>query len=605
MNYKETLDYINSVRLNQWKLGLSRTRELLHMLGDPQDNLKFVHIGGTNGKGSTSAMIESVLRAAGYRTGLFPSPFIEEFRERIKVSSRKISEEDLCRITAAVKDAADSMEDEPSHFEIVTAIGMLYFSEMKCDIVVLEVGLGGEFDATNIIKNPEAVVLTNIGLDHTDYLGTTLEEIARTKSGIIKDEAPVVLYPNVPEVMNVVTEICEERGSELTVVDFNRIESISSDLNGQTFKWDGREISMNMAGDYQMRNAATALTLIEKLREREWKISDENISSGMATAEWPARFELLGTSPLFILDGGHNSQCAKAVVESLEKYLPGRKLTVVTGMLRDKDYEETLDVLLPYADRFYCLTPDSNRALYAEDLAEMIKEKGVPAECFKTAEAALTKCFYNNQATLAFGSLYLAGDIRKAYRNLEKKRLRASVMRARESLSENERKKFSGEICRRLIETSEYKEAHTVLVYNWIGAEVRLDEFEAAAEKDGKKLAYPICVSGRDFLAVEPGEGEDAWTDMGFFGIKEPVIEKGSVIDPADIDLVIAPCVSFDEKCRRLGMGGGFYDKYLPGCTNAEIIAVAYELQKSKKIPTDDFDQSVDMVVTEKGLYTK
>ena len=162
MTYKETLDYINSVRLNQWKLGLSRTRELLHMLGDPQDKLKFVHIGGTNGKGSTSAMIESVLRNAGYKTGLFPSPYLEEFRERIRVGGKKISEGDLCRITEKVKAAADTMEDDPSHFEIVTAIGMIYFSEMKCDIVVLEVGLGGEFDATNIIKAPEVSVLTNI-----------------------------------------------------------------------------------------------------------------------------------------------------------------------------------------------------------------------------------------------------------------------------------------------------------------------------------------------------------------------------------------------------------------------------------------------------------
>ncbi len=186
LSYQETLDYINSVRLNQWKLGLSRTRELLEKLGNPQKELKFVHVGGTNGKGSTCAMLESILRAAGYRTAIFPSPYIEDFRERMQVNGEMISREALCRLTGKVKEAADTMEDEPSHFEIVTAIGMMYFREMKCDIVVLEVGLGGEFDATNIIDPPEVAVLTNIGFDHTDYLGNTLAEIAATKAGIIK-----------------------------------------------------------------------------------------------------------------------------------------------------------------------------------------------------------------------------------------------------------------------------------------------------------------------------------------------------------------------------------------------------------------------------------
>lgn len=605
MNYKETLDYINSVRLNQWKLGLSRTRELLRMLGDPQDNLKFVHIGGTNGKGSTSAMIESVLRAAGYRTGMFPSPYIEEFRERIRVSGEMISEEDLCRITGKVKAAADSMEDEPSHFEIVTAIGMLYFYEKKCDIVVLEVGLGGEFDATNIIKAPEVSVLTNIGLDHTDYLGTGLGEIARTKSGIIKSGSPVVLYPNVPEVTDVVSAICAEGGCSLYTVDFGRIGSEAAEPGFQIIRWDGRRYRLGLAGAYQLRNAAVALTTVEILQKKGWNIPEEAVSKGLESVSWPARFELLGTDPVFILDGGHNSQCAEAVAESLDKYLPGEKITLVIGMLRDKDYEEALDILLPYACRCFCLTPDSSRAIYAEDLAALIREKGGIAECFKTAEEALTKCFYDSRPVLAFGSLYLAGEIRKAYRKIAKRKIRAGGIAAREALPAEDRRKYSEEICRRIAGTEEYRRAGTIFMYKWIGGEVMLDALERKASEDGKRIVYPLCTGKAEMLAIEPGDGDDAWNDCGYCGIIEPVPEKGSVVQPFEIDLVIAPCTAFDEGCRRMGMGGGFYDNYLPGCTNAAVIAAAFEIQKNKRIPADDWDRPVECVITEKAIYGK
>ena len=418
MTYQETLDYINSVRHNQWKLGLSRTIELLHMLGDPQDELKFVHVGGTNGKGSTCAMIESVLRSAGYRTGIFPSPYIEEFRERIRVSGEMISEEDLCRITDRVRSCADAMEDVPSHFEIVTAIGMLYFREMECDIVVLEVGLGGEFDATNIIDPPEAAVLTNIGFDHTDYLGNTLAEIARTKSGIIKTGSRVILYPNVPEVTDVVTEICRERGCPLEIVDFGRMKIEHADLEGQTLSWDGREYTIPLIGEYQVRNAATALTVIETLRRVGWKISDNAVTEGLADVSWPARFEVLGRDPLFILDGGHNLQCGEAVADSVRKYLPETEVTLVIGMLKDKDYMAVLDIILPLADHCLCLTPASDRALPADELSEVIRKKGVSTEVCADAEDAVRKALSGDRPVLAFGSLYMAGEVRPAYRKI-------------------------------------------------------------------------------------------------------------------------------------------------------------------------------------------
>lgn len=426
MNYKETLDYINSVRLNQWKLGLSRTRELLDMLGNPQDDLRFVHVGGTNGKGSTCAMIESVLRCSGFRTGSFPSPYIEDFRERICVSGEMISKDDLCRITEKVKSCADRMEDEPSHFEIVTAIGMMYFKEKCCDIVVLEVGLGGEFDATNIIAPPLLSILTNIGFDHTEYLGTTLGEIARTKGGIIKTPSPVVVYPNTNEVIDTLKDICRERGCEMSIADFDRLKPGRADLFGQSFTWQGSvfgggsdiEISMPLIGEYQLRNAALALTALEKLKECGIDISKEALTEGMAKVSWPARFEVLGHRPIFILDGGHNPQCAEAVAESLRKYFPGGGITFVIGVLADKDYNSVLDTLLPFAKKCYCVAPASERALKADDLAACVREKGIQVETFETTELAIRKALEGSEPVLAFGSLYMAGEVRTAYRKL-------------------------------------------------------------------------------------------------------------------------------------------------------------------------------------------
>lgn len=418
MDLDQALEYINSATWSQWKLGLGRTFELLGKVGDPQKSLKFVHVAGTNGKGSTCAMIESVLRAAGYRTGMYPSPFIEEFTERIQVNGEPITSDALCELTQIVKEAADMMEDHPSQFELITTIGMLYFARMKCDIVVLEVGLGGIYDSTNVIDAPEVCVITNIGYDHTEYLGTTLAEIASNKAGIIKSGADVVAYPNVPEVMDVLTEVCSEKGCSLAEADFGRISTTGADLGAQHLKWDELEFDLPLVGEYQVRNAAVALTVIETLVQRGWNITEDSICRGMAAVKWPARFEVLGTDPVFILDGGHNLQCAEAVAASVGRYLPGRKVILLIGMLADKDYESVLNVLLPYADRCCCVTPPSNRALAGAELAGLIRDKGIDAEYFDSIPEAVKKCKHGSDPVLAFGSLYLAGEVRKAYREV-------------------------------------------------------------------------------------------------------------------------------------------------------------------------------------------
>lgn len=438
MTIEEALEYINSRSWSQWRLGLSRTYELLRRVGDPQKDLKFVHIAGTNGKGSTSAMIASILACSGCRTGMYPSPFIESFNERIQINGELISDDDLRELTEIVREAGDAMEDHPTHFEIITALGMLYFKKKGCDVVVLEVGLGGTYDSTNVIDTPELCVITNIGIDHTQYLGETLAEIASAKAGIIKEGADVVCYPNVPEVMDVIEAAVRDKGARLRVADFGRIRQLGADLGGQRLEWsadrsaspedDDKDhnivIEFPLAGTYQMRNAAVALTAAELLAEKGWPVTEASIAEGMARVSWPARFEVLRREPVFILDGGHNRQCAEAAAESLRNYMPGEKLTFLIGMLGDKDYEAVLDVLLPFAEKCICVTPDSERALPASELAKAIDKKSggsVKAVVYDSVTDAVRECMEGSDDVLAFGSLYLAGEVRAAWRRLSEK----------------------------------------------------------------------------------------------------------------------------------------------------------------------------------------
>ena len=403
MTYEETLEYLNAYTRSTWKLGLERIRELLLKLGDPQKELKFVHVAGTNGKGSTCAMTENILRNAGYHTGFFPSPYIEDFCERIQCSGEKISHEDLVKYTEAVEKAAESMTDQPSTFEIITAIGMLYFRDRNCDIVVLEVGMGGEFDATNVIDAPEVAVICNIGLDHTEYLGDTVQKIAQTKCKIIKPGCAVAMYPNIPEVTCVVQDAAEANMSRIY------------------YAWDElKEYKLSLFGEHQKKNAMTVLAVIHALRDRHWDISEEAVEKGFATASWPARFEILsdGTKdiPKFVLDGGHNPQCAQAMVKAVEEFVPDEKVTFLIGMLADKDYEQVIDIIMPYADSFVTITPDSTRALSANALADTIIKKGGRAVAFDDYEKAMDYAMALGKTVIAFGSLYAAGSIRSLYR---------------------------------------------------------------------------------------------------------------------------------------------------------------------------------------------
>ena len=417
MTEREAIAYIEDQGWSATRLGLGRTRTLLAALGDPQKRLKFVHVAGSNGKGSACAMFDAILRAAGYKTGLYISPYIQTFHERMQVGGANIPGEKLAALTERVRAVAEGMEDHPSEFELVTAIAMQYFYEEGCDIVVLEVGMGGALDSTNAIDAPELAVITNIGLEHTEYLGDTIEAIAETKAGIIKPGCACVCYDGAPEASATVRAVCERRGVPLTPVDFSRLKPMDASLDGQRFAWDGREYSLALLGPHQLHNAALVLTGIGALRERGWEIPEEAVARGLGKVVWPARLEVLNRAPLFLLDGGHNPQCAEALANALDALLPGEKFVFLTGVLSDKDYPAILSRLLPYAREFVCVTPDSPRALEASALAAYLRDMGAQATACGTVPAGVAEALARagEGGVVAFGSLYLAGAVRTAF----------------------------------------------------------------------------------------------------------------------------------------------------------------------------------------------
>ena len=415
MNVNEAIEYIHSVFWKGSIPGLSRTQELLSKMGNPEKDLKYVHIAGTNGKGSTAAMTASILRKAGYRTGLYTSPYIYRFHERMQIDGEQISDEDLIEITEYVKPLADSMSESPTEFELVCCIAFEYFKRKKCDIVVLEVGMGGEFDATNVIPCPEVAVITNIGLDHTDVLGSTVEEIALTKSGIFKEGGNAVVYRGAPSVEAVFEDVCRKNNVNLKKADFDSLKLNSLDLFGQNFDCGSRKnIQLPLLGDHQLHNASVVLSVADTLIEKGWKISEENIYDGIRDVSWPGRFDIVCRDPLFIIDGGHNPQCLEALVKNVEDYLSGRKVIALTGVLADKDYGDMYQPILPLIHEFVCITPDSPRKMEAAELAKYLQAVGAKATACATTQDGVRKAIElagKDGAILCFGSLYSIGAI--------------------------------------------------------------------------------------------------------------------------------------------------------------------------------------------------
>lgn len=418
MNAEQAIEYIHSVCWKGSIPGLGRTQELLKRMGNPEKKLKFVHIAGTNGKGSTAAMTASILRKAGYRTGLYTSPYIYRFHERMQVDGVEISDEDLAACTEFVKPHADAMAESPTEFELVCCIAFEYFARMACDIVVLEVGMGGALDSTNVIDAPEVAVITNIGLDHTDYLGNTVEQIAETKAGIFKENGNAVIYRSTDSVEAVFERICRERNVSLKKADFDTLLLHSHGLDGQVFDCGERKgLALPLLGDHQLHNAAVVLSVIDTLIEKGWQISEENIRAGLQDVRWPGRFDIVSRDPLFIIDGGHNPQCIEALVKNIQDYLAGRRVIALTGVLADKDYGNMYLSVLPLIQEFVCITPPNPRKLDSRELAQYLRGKGAAATACESIEAGVHTAISlagREGVVLCFGSLYSIGAIRDA-----------------------------------------------------------------------------------------------------------------------------------------------------------------------------------------------
>lgn len=419
MTGQEAVAYIDTFQWQAHAPGLERIRTLLHALGDPQKELKFVHVAGTNGKGSVCAYLASVLRCAGYRVGLCTSPFLEDFRERIQVDGELIPPEVLGELTELARPAAEGMEDHPTEFELITAVAMLYFRRCRCDIVVLEVGLGGALDASNVIDVPEAAVITAMGMDHAAILGPTLGDIAAAKAGIIKPGGAVVSFGGCPEADAVIRERCREQGAQLTEVDFSRLRVVGTGLDGTDLEFAPYgALHVPLVGLYQAKNAAVAVTTVEVLEKRGWEISRRALEQGLASVCWPGRLEVVRRAgPVILRDGAHNAHGMAATVESLRALFPGKKLTILMGVMADKDVEDMLKLLAPIAGQVFTVRPESPRAMPAEELAALVNRYGVPAvPCAGVAAGlqAAAEAAGADGAVCALGSLYLVGEVRRA-----------------------------------------------------------------------------------------------------------------------------------------------------------------------------------------------
>ena len=413
---EETLKYLQFDNWEQSAPGLARSRELLGLLGNPEQKLKFVHIAGTNGKGSTAAMLASVLQRAGYRTGLYTSPHLLRFHERMRVNGEEIDDNSLISLTNTVRNAAESMSEMPTGFEIMTAIAFLYFVQEQCDIVALEVGLGGRLDSTNVIPAPEAAVITNIGLEHTAILGSTLAAIAAEKSGILKPGCRAVLYGQSREVGEVAARVCAEKEIPLTVTDASQLTLLSSGLDGQHFTYRGSApLLLPLLGDYQLRNAMTVLDTVDALRAQGRNISADAVARGLAAARWPGRLELVRRRPDLIIDGGHNPQCAQALAASLRGLYGEKKLIFLIGVLADKDWQSMVGEVLPLAKAIVTVRPESDRAKDENELAAWVRAQGVSAEAHASIGEALDAALAlagPEDAVCAWGSLYSVGELR-------------------------------------------------------------------------------------------------------------------------------------------------------------------------------------------------
>ncbi|MBO5312908.1 MAG: folate family ECF transporter S component [Clostridia bacterium] len=419
MNKEETLEYIHSINWCFCKPGLERITELCQRLNNPQDSLKFIHVAGTNGKGSFCSMLSSILIEQGYCVGLYTSPYIKVFNERMQVNGEMISDSELSAITEKIKPIADSMADKPTEFELVTSIALEYFKSHSCDYVILECGLGGRLDSTNVINTSVLSVITGIALDHTSILGDTIEKIAYEKAGIIKKSTPCLWCGEDSVAKEVITGVATEKNAPLYLVNRDSLVIKSLTMEGTVFDYDTfKDVKLSLLGSYQPVNAVNVLCAVKALREQGVNISDESVYHGLEKAKWSARFEKISDAPLIIFDGGHNPEGVDSCVESIKQYFGNDKVYVLTGVMKDKDYSYISSRISTVAERVFCITPNNSRALPSSEYAEQFKSLGIEAQGYNSVQEALEEAVKmakeNKKAIICTGSLYMYSEVDQA-----------------------------------------------------------------------------------------------------------------------------------------------------------------------------------------------
>lgn len=433
MNYTEAMNYIKNTAKFGSNLGLQRTEKILELLGNPHKNLKCIHIAGTNGKGSTTAMLAEILKEAGYKVGMYISPYLEEFEERIQINGTNISKENLSSAVTTIAEAVEKViklgYDHPTEFEIITCAMFLYFYEQKVDYAVIEVGLGGRLDSTNVI-NPVLSIITSISYDHMKILGNTLGEIAFEKAGIIKEGVPVVIYPQEEESFEVIKKVCSERRARLVEVPVACVELKSSNrheseknLQSITIKTvnDIYDIELSLLGKHQLLNCSVVVFAAEELMGQGIAIKKEHIQNALSKVKWPGRLEIMKNKPLVVIDGAHNIDGIKKLAESVDMYFSYKNLVLILGILADKQVKEMINAIVPKASKVIAVTPHSDRAELAEELAEEIRNINPNVEVIEDYEKAyvdaLSYCGEEDMLLIS-GSLYMIGDMRRIIRNL-------------------------------------------------------------------------------------------------------------------------------------------------------------------------------------------
>lgn len=419
MEYQKAVAYIHSLLKFGMKPGFERINAVLDQLGHPERQLRFVHVAGTNGKGSTCNMLSNILIDGGYKTGLFTSPYVVDFCERIQINSQMISHEALTQEVELVVPILEKLNQrgiEPTEFEVITALAFHFFAKEKCDIVVLEVGLGGRLDSTNVIFCPLASVITSVSFDHMAVLGNTLEEISSEKCGIIKDNGLTVSYPlQREETFKVIQQTCDENKNELLVPDLSALKIKEQSLEKTVFDYQGVPYQMQLIGEHQVYNAVTVIETALALQKRHGLVTNQNIINGIAQTVIPARMEVLQTTPLILLDGGHNEGCANALQKVLNDLGQGKRIAALMGMMADKEYETYLSITAPHFNQIICTAPHNPRALSAKALSEAASHYCADTAAYASVELAVEAslaALQNHDMLVVCGSFYLACEAR-------------------------------------------------------------------------------------------------------------------------------------------------------------------------------------------------